>query len=452
MSYPDHARAIWRLGLPLVGGHLAQFAVGLTDTVMLGWYSVEALAAVVLGSGFFFVLFIFGSGFAIAVMPMVASADAAGDEVGLRRVTRMGLWLSVGFAFLALPLFWFSGALLLGLGQTPALAEVAQGYLRIAWLGLLPALLVMVLKSYLAALERTRVVFWVTVIGAVANGLANYALIFGNWGAPELGVTGAAIASIVVHAVSMAGVVLYAVLVLPEHEIFRRLWRPDWVELGRVFRLGVPIGITNLAEVGLFAASSIMVGWLGAVPLAAHGIALNLASVAFMVHLGLSNAATVRAGNAIGRRDAEHMARGARAIMAMSLLVALATVAVFVAVPEVLVGLFIAPDEPARAAILATGAAFMIVAALFQVVDGAQVMALGLLRGALDTRVPMVIAAISYWGLGVPSSYVLGFVFGLEGVGVWLGMVVGLSFAGVLLMWRFWGPTLRSLRARFGAH
>ncbi|WP_242654825.1 MATE family efflux transporter [Shimia aestuarii] len=449
MAYSDHWRSLMRLGIPLIGGHVAQFSIGLTDTVMLGWYSVEALASVVLGGTFFFVIFLFGSGFAIAVMPLVAEADASGDEVTLRRVTRMGLWLSVLFGMAFLPLFIWSGGILEALGQDPEVAQLAQMYLRIAGLGLLPALLVMVLKSYLAALERTRVVFWVTVAAVPANALVNYLLIFGNWGFPELGVEGAAIASLVTQAVSLAGVVVYCALTMSQHDLFRRVWRPDWEAFGRVFRLGVPIGLTNLSEVGLFAASSLMMGWLGTVQLAAHGIALQLASLAFMVHLGLSSAATVRVGNAMGRKDAEHMARGARVAVGASLITSLVTVTLFLTIPEFLLSLFLDPNEPQREAILAAGVVLLYVAALFQVMDGMQVMALGLLRGVQDTRGPMIIAAISYWVIGVPSGYALGFALSLGGVGVWSGLVIGLTFASALLMWRFWGPCLRRLRQRF---
>lgn len=449
MSARGHLAAILTLGLPLIGGHVAQFAIHLTDTIMLGWYSVEALAAVVLGSSFFFVLFILESGFAIAVMPLVAEAAAEGDETALRRVTRMGMWLSVIAAFVTLPMFWFSGPILRGLGQEAHLAEGAQTYLRIAGAGLIPALLVMVLKSYLAALERTRVVFWATVGAAVANAGINYVLIFGRFGLPEMGLAGAAVASLCVQVISLAWIGVYAARALPEHDLFARLWRPDWDAFAHVFRLGAPIGITNLAEVGLFAASSVMMGWLGTVALAAHGIALQLASVAFMVHLGLSNAATVRAGNAIGRRDADHLARGAWVVIAVSMSVAVLAIAIFVMFPELLLGLFIAPDEPDRAVILATGVALLTMAALFQGVDALQVMALGLLRGVKDSRAPMIIATISYWGIGAPCAYVFGFVLGWGGQGVWFGLVVGLSVAALLLMLRFWRGKLPALRAQF---
>ena len=192
MSYPSHARAVTTLGLPLVGGHLAQIAIGVTDTFMLGWYGVDALAAVTLASSYFFVLFLMGAGFAFAVMPMVATFDAEDDEISIRRVTRMGLWLSLAYAVVIMPFMIWSEALLLLMGQTETVAADAQNYLRIAGYGMFPWLVALVVKSYLAALERTQVVFWIAVLATLCNGLINYALIFGNWGAPELGIAGAA--------------------------------------------------------------------------------------------------------------------------------------------------------------------------------------------------------------------------------------------------------------------
>jgi MATE family multidrug resistance protein len=448
MSYKNHTKAILTLGLPLIGGHLGQIAIGVTDTVMLGWFSVEALAAVTLASSYFFVLFIFGSGFAFAVMPMVAAFVAEEDETSIRRATRMGLWLSMGFGILALPALIWSEPILRLLGQGDDIAAEAARYLRVAGWGIIPALLVMVLKSYLAALERTQIVLWITLFSAVVNALANYALIFGNWGAPALGVVGAATASVVTQLVSLAGVLLYIIFIVPQHQLFVRLWRADIHMLGQVFRLGLPIGLTTLSEVGLFAASAVMMGWLGTIPLAAHGIALQLTSITFMVHLGLSNVATIRAGNAFGRRDVAHMARGAAVVTVMSIVISALTIVAFIGFPEPLIDLFMQINEPARLEILAIGAGLLAMAALFQLVDGAQVIALGLLRGMQDTKVPMWMAAFSYWAVGVPCSYLLGFTLGFDGVGVWAGLVIGLSVASVMLNTRFWGVALRRLGNR----
>lgn len=447
LSYPAHAKAAAILGLPLIGGHIGQTAIGVTDTVMLGWYGVEALAAGTLAMSYFFVFFLMGSGFAWAVMPLVASAAAENDEVAIRRAARMGVWLSAVFCVLIMPLLWWSYPILIVLGQDPDIAQDAATYLRLAGWGLFPALGVMVLKSFLAALERTQIVFWITLLAALANGLANYAFIFGNWGAPEMGILGAALASLLTQLVMLIGVVIYVLRVLPQHQLFVRMWKPDGDMMARVFKLGLPIGLTSLSEVGLFTASALMMGWLGAVPLAAHGIALNLASITFMVHLGLANVATIRGGNAYGRRDVDDMKRGARVVIVMSLAMALATVVIFIAFPEPLIDLFISADEPERDRIVEIGVVLLALAALFQLVDGAQAVALGLLRGVQDTAIPAVLAAFSYWGVGIPASYVLGFVLGWGGVGIWLGLVVGLACAGVFLMARFWMGSVPRLAA-----
>ena len=447
MSYFQHARAVLVLGLPLIGSHIAQFAISLTDAIMLGWYDVQALAAQVLGGMVFFVLFLMGSGFAWAVMPMVAEAEAAGNTTQVRRFTRMAMWISLLFSAAVMPLMIFSEHLLHVLGQPPHIAALAADYLVIAGWGIIPALLVMVLKSYLAALERTRVVLWVTLSAVAVNAVVNYALIFGHWGMPELGIRGAAIASVAVQLVSGLLLGLYAAWSTAEHQLFIRFWRPDWEAFGQVFRLGWPIGVTSLAEVGLFAAASTMMGWLGALPLAAHGIALQIASLTFMVHLGLSNVATVRAGRAVGRGDLVDLKRGGQVVVALSLVVAALTVVAFLTIPEWMMGLFLSPEEPDRVAVIALGVPLLAAAALFQLADAAQVMALGLLRGVKDTQVPMIIAAVSYWGIGMPVSYVLGFVLDWQGPGVWLGLAVGLACAGVFMTVRFWGFAVKRVAA-----
>lgn len=445
MSYGGHVRALSILGLPLIGGHIAQFAIGLTDTVMLGWYGVAELAAVTLAQSFFFVWFILGAGFAFAVMPMVASAAARDDHRRIRRSTRMGLWLSVVYGALSMPLMWYSEAILLAAGQEPQVAADAGTYLRIAGWGIFPALLVMVLKSYLAGLERTQVVLWITVMAAVVNAVVNYVLIFGHLGLPEMGLQGAALASLATQSVSLLAVVGYALWRLPEHDLLRNLQRPDWEMMREIVRHGLPIGLTTLCEVSLFSASALMMGWLGTVPLAAHGIAVSVAGLTFMAHLGLSNAATIRVGNALGRSDKVHMVRGALVVTMASLLIAMATVLVFFLAPEPLILLFLDPDDPQKPEILAIGVTLLAMAGLFQLMDGMQAIALGLLRGLLDTGVPMVMAVLSYWAVGVPTSYILGFRFEMGGVGVWIGLILGLSTAGVLLLLRFWVHALKHM-------
>ena len=440
MTKTTHVRETLALGLPLAGSSLAQMALHVTDTVMLGWYGVVPLAAVVLGASSFFIVFVLGSGFAKAVMPMVAAALGRGDETQVRRDTRMGLWLSIAYGVAVLPVFWWSGPILLALGQDPEVSGIAQDYMRIVGFGMVAALCVTVLQSYLSALGRTQVVLWVTLAAVGLNIAVNWALIFGNWGFPELGARGAAVATISTQVLALVVLGLYAAYLpsLRRFHLFQRFWRPDWQAMRQVWRLGVPIGLTGLAEGGLFQASALMMGWIGTVELAAHGIALEVAALSFMLHVGLSSAATIRIARFDGQGARGALRQAAVVAVAMSLAVALVSVAVFVTFPEPIIALFLDLSKPESAAIIAYGSVLLLVAALFQLADGLQVMALGLLRGVQDTRVPLVLAAVSYWLIGIPCSYVLAFPMGYGGVGLWLGLVVGLFCAAASLMWRFW--------------
>ncbi|MDE0694888.1 MAG: MATE family efflux transporter [Boseongicola sp.] len=440
------ARALIRLGLPIVVSQLAQMAIVTTDTVMIGWYDVPSLAALSLSGGIWFIIFILGSGFAWAVMPIVASAIALNDMREVRRATRMAMWLSGLYGIAVTPLFLFFEPIFLAIGQDAQVAHLSGQYM--IWLGLAtaPALLVTTLRSYLSALERPNVFLAVILFTGLLNVVLNYALIFGNLGAPELGIAGAGIASLIGNLASFVLLAHFSARVRPDYALFRNIHRPDRMFLGRVFRLGLPIGLTNFAETGLFAAATLMMGWVGTVALAAHGVALQVASLTFMMHLGLSQAITVRAGRAWGMGDWALLKVSGQAAMILSLAASVTTIVLFLTLPEFLIGLFVDPLDPERPAILAVGASLLAVAALFQFVDSGQVMALGMLRGVQDTRVPMIIAVVSYWLVGLPVSYFFGFALRLEGVGIWLGLTVGLACACIAMQFRFWTRYVGSAR------
>jgi len=427
------------LGLPIIGSHVAQMLVHLTDTIMVGWYGVAELAAIVLATSVFFVFFIVGSGFAMAVMPMAASAAASDDHVQVRRVVRMGLWISAIYSLALMPLLWNFKALLILIGQDADIAQLAQDYMRIAQWGMFPAMLIMVLKSFLSALERPAWVLWATIIGAIGNILVNYALIFGNWGAPEMGIRGAAVASILTEILTFLVIAVYAQMHrdFQGYQVFTRIWRSDRLALKEVFRIGWPIGMTMLAEVGLFSFSAVMMGWIGTRELATHGIAIQIASISFMVYLGLANVGTIRAGRALGRHDKLGIWRAAITVAALQLGTAAVIIVVFLTMPRQLISLFLDPTSPDYAAIIAYGTGLLVLAALFQIVDGLQVVALSVLRGLKDTQIPMICAVVSYWIIGVPIGWLLGFPAGFGGYGIWAGLVIGLLMASITLLWRF---------------
>ncbi|WP_226553021.1 MATE family efflux transporter [Celeribacter naphthalenivorans] len=446
-TYLEHAKKILVLGLPLAGSQIAQFAVHMTDVIMMGWYGLDELAALVLASGSWFILFILLAGFAFAVMPLVATASGQGDSTTVRRATRMAIWLSVLAAVLIYPIFGFSDDILMALGQQPHIAAQARPYLAIAGIEMIPALIVAVFRSYFSALERTRVVLFAVIGAVILNAGLNYMFIFGNLGAPELGVMGSAIASLIVNFAMLVVLAIYAAKATPENDLFRNPFKPDWAMFATVFKMGVPIGITSLSEVGLFNAAALMMGWIGTATLAAHGIVLQLTAIAFMTQIGLSQAGTIRVGNAMGRGDEADMRKGALVVVVLSLIMAALSAALFLLLPDLLIGLFIAPDEPARDEVLAIGGVLIFFAAAMQFSDGGQVVALSLLRGLHDTAVPMWLAAISYWLLGMPAGYIFGFVLGWGAEGVWMGFLFGLTAAWVMMSYRFWAQKARLSQA-----
>ncbi len=447
-TYAPEVRATLWLGLPLAGSLVAQVALGATDTLMMGWYGIEELAALTVASSFFFVLFLMVSGFAWAAMPLIAHAAERRDDREVRRVTRMAMWVVTVFAAFCIVPLWYSEPILLDAGQKPEVARLGQDYLRIACWGIFPQVWIMVIKSYLSALERTGIVLWAQVAALLPNVAINYVLIFGHFGAPEMGVQGAAIATVFVGLLALVVLFIYALRAFPEHTLLRNIWRSDWEKFATVFRLGWPVAITAVSEAGLFGASALLMGVVGTVELAAHGIALQLASLTFVLHLGVSQAATVRAGRAVGRGSIEDLHRAGRVSVVLSICMAFCTIILFLGLPEPLMRLFLNPSEPQFDAVLAMGIFLLAMAALFQLVDGAQVIALGLLRGVQDTAVPMYLAAFSYWVVGLPTAWLLGITLEFGAVGVWLGLTVGLGCAAALLMWRFWwrvGVTLPEL-------
>jgi len=439
LPWRDHFRATLVLGLPIIGSLLAQMAIGLTDTIMVGWYGVTELAAMVLASSMFFIFFIVGSGFAMAVMPVVASAAGEEDHRQVRRVTRMGIWISLIYCTAAMPVLWNFKALMLLIGQKPEIAAIGQDYMRVAQWGMFPAMLVMAVKSFLSGIERPGWVLWATIVGGLANAVMNYALIFGHWGAPEMGVRGAAVASVTTATLTFLVLAVYSGRArgVRDYEIFVRIWRSDWPALFELFRLGWPIGATMLAEVGLFSASAVMMGWIGTRELATHGIAIQIASISFMIYLGLANVATIRVGRALGRRDPGGIWRAGATSAGLQLGFAALAAGLFLLKPAFLIGLFLNTENPDSAGIIAYGTGLLAVAAVFQVVDGMQAVVLGVLRGLKDTRVPMICAVFSYWIVGMPVGYVLGFKLGFGGYGIWAGLVTGLALAAVTLLWRY---------------
>lgn len=428
------------LGAPLIGAQIAQLAINTTDVLIIGHLGTVELAAIVLASQYFFTVFILGTGFSTAAIPMATHALARGDERGVRRSIRMGLWASLAYALAAIPVFLFSEPILLLLGQKPEVASHAASYLHIAGFGIIPALMFMVLRAFLSALKRASIILYVTIAVLALNALFAYTFVLGHFGMPAFGMKAAAFVAVSVNLFGFTAAVLYIgrVPTLAAYGLFTRFWRADWPALGEVVRLGIPVGLMMLAEVSLFTVASLMMGWIGTLELAAHGIALQFASMSFMVPLGLSQAATVRVGLAAGAGERDNVLRAGGAAILLATLFALASCLLFIVERESLARLFIDPASSNAAALVATAGPFIIVAGAFQLFDGLQAIGAGLARGLKDSTVPMVLAIVSYWGIGFTGAYLLSFPLGFGGIGIWYGFMLGLGAAAILINGRFY--------------
>lgn len=439
-------RATFLLAWPLVVAQVAQNALFTTDVIMMGWLGPEYLAAGTLATSFFTPFLLLGGGIVSAVAPLAAQALGSRQIKNVRRTVRQGFWAAIVVAVALFPLIWQIRPILLWTGQDPALARMAEEYMQIAVLVLFPGLGLFVIRSFLSAIGSTQVILYVTLAGVLVNAIANYALIFGNFGFPALELRGAAIATVMTNALMFGLLLAYAL----RHKKYRRFhilvrfWKPDWLRFREIFRIGTPIGLTLMAEVGMFAVAAILMGWHGTDALAAHAVALQCASFAFMVPLGLSMAATVRVGLAFGAGSDRGIALAGWTALAIGVGFMVVTCLLFLTVPQVFTRLFLDPTDPGNLATLAMATTFLGIAGLFQIVDGAQVVAVHVLRGLNDTKIPMVIALTGYWGIGMPVAWYLGSPDRLAGVGIWLGLAAGLSVCAIVLTARF------AMRGRLG--
>lgn len=438
-SWQLHVRETMTLGLPMIGAQLAQMLINTTDIIMLGWLGTVELAAGVLATQAFFIVFIFGTGLALAAMPLAAQAAGKGDHAGVRRATRMGCWVSILYGGVVMLPLWYLEPALLWLGQDEEVAAFAGDYIVVALFAMIPALLGAALRSFYSAVQRAQLLLVATIAGTLINVVLNYAFIFGNLGAPALGIAGAAVASLGTSCLIFLILFCFPMVAsgFEKYELYVRIWRPDWPVFFDILRLGWPIGVAIVAEVGLFIAASVFMGWIGTVQLAAHGIALQLASLTFMVPLGLSNVATVRVGHAFGKVNLDQARRASTVVFLLSALFGLAAAFVFWAFPEPLINLFLDQSNADADAVALYGVSLLLIAAAFQLFDGLQAIATGVLRGLSDTKIPMILAVASYWGMGLSTAYILGFVLDFGGLGIWVGLAVGLAAATLLLGLRY---------------
>lgn len=438
-SWATEFRSTFALAWPLVIAQLAQNLLHTTDVILLGWLGSEYLAAGTLATTFIMPFLVGGVGVIGAVAPLVAQARGSRDIKAVRRVVRQGCWAAIVLATLLVPLVLQIKPIYQALGQDPKATEMANQFIQIAAWSLFPAFGIISFRSLMSAYDATRAILVITVLGVLVNAVTAYVLIFGHFGFPRLELRGAAIATTLTNVVMLIAMVLYVTRhpKLKRFHVLVRFWKPDWPRFREVFRIGTPIGLTVVAEVGMFTAAALLMGRLGTDEVAAHAIALQCASIAFMVPLGLGVAATVRVGMAYGRGDAEGIRKAGWTSFAMGTAFMTLSCISFLTLGPHIVTVFLDPHVAANANSLTLAASFLIVAGVFQLVDGAQVVAAHSLRGLSDTKVPMLLAIVGYWMVGLPVAYFLGFVADWKGVGIWIGLAAGLAFVAVVLVTRF---------------
>lgn len=438
LTFGQEMSATLRLAMPLAAAAVAQMGMGLTDTILLGSLGRDALAAGGLGAGLFFTTTAIMQAAMTGVGVLVAHARGGGAYEQVSPIFRAGTVLALFASVPVMLLLAFLEPLLLLIGEPSQLAHDVGQYERILLLAVPASLLLGTQRTYLAAIDRPHVVMAVTIAAVALNGVLNYGLLHGAWGFPNMGYLGSATASTIALWVMACA----TALVIRSQRTMRTylfIGKVDWTIVRDLFQMGWPIAATVAVELALFAASGLMMGVLGNTALAAHQVAIAIASTTFMVPFAVSQAVNVRVGFHLGAGSPHAAQRAGFVAFVLGIGFMILAAAVFLALPRPLALLFnLDPLNPADADVIALVIKLLAVGAVFQVFDGAQVIAAGTLRGYKDTRVPMVMAAFSYWGIGFPVAWALAFALDAGPSSIWWGLAVGLMAATALLGARFW--------------
>ena len=433
--------ATLRLSWPLAAANLLQMLTYAIDVIFIARLGEDQLAASALAIALFGLVLWALSGLTGAVAPVAAAelGERAPALRPVRRSVRMALWLAVFSGVAGIGICLLLGPLMHVTGQQAQITALAIEYNSLLVLSLIPMLFNNVLRSFVSTLDRPIFATAITAGGIFVNALANYAFIFGNLGAPELGLQGAAVATILTTLTTLAAYVVAIRLdpKLHRYRVFGRWWSPDWPRLLHIVRIGTPIALTITAEAGIFGAAAFLMGNIGASQLAAHTVALQIAALAFQVPFGVGQAATIRVGYFYGARDPDGMKRAGWTAIVVGTGFMAFTALLMIVIPKPLIAIYVDPWDPKNAVLVGFALQYIIIAAAFQLFDGMQAVAAGALRGLQDTRIPMWIAAFAYWVPGIGTALALGFYTPLEGVGVWIGLATGLTVAAALLGWRW---------------
>jgi MATE family multidrug resistance protein len=434
------------LAWPMALTQLGQIAMMTTDLALIGRLGDAAIAAVGLAHLILFVGFVLGMGPVSAVAPLAAQAFGARQPRMVRRSLRVGLWAAVMIGVPVNVVQLWGEDILMAAGQSSQASMLAARYLAgLAW-SMIPAWCFIALRNFMGAINRPEPALWITLAAIPVNGLLAYSLIHGALGLPRLDLLGAGLATTVVNLAMCAGAIGICLTCRPfkKYRVLGGFWRTDGELMRKLLGIGFPISGALMLEWGLFSSAALLMGWIGTTALAAHQIALQVATILFMVPFGISLAATVRVGHAVGRKDPAAIRRAGLSAIALGGVLMAAMTVLVVAFRHDIPRLFLGGDVTAETAALGLAATLLLVGASFFVTDGVQGIAAGALRGLNDTRMPMVFAAISFWLIGFTSAYQLGLRTALGAVGIWIAFSIAVGTFAALLVWRFHKLTLEA--------
>lgn len=433
-SYKYHIKHTVKLAYPVVIGQLGHIMMQVVDSVMVGKVGAAPLAASSLAGGLFFLIMVLGLGVSFAISPLVAMAHGANktDECGL--ILRQGVIVNVILSFLLTIIMYFGADLIDYLGQPEDVTLLTISYLRILSYSILPFMMFQTFRQFSEGLTIMRPAMIIAIVANLVNVFVNWLLIFGNWGFPELGLDGAgwaSFASRVFMALLMILFVLHSSR-LKEYDPRIHLRDINISVIKKILNIGLPSGFQYFFEVGAFSMAAVIIGWIGTDDLAAHQVAINLASITYMVALGISAASSIRVGNSVGKKNNIEVRKAGFSAFLLVAAFESVTGVIFILLRDFFPVLYI--DD---SSVISIASLLLIVAAIFQISDGLQAVGLGVLRGMADVKVPTAATFFAYWIVGLPTGYFLAFQFELGAVGVWIGLLIGLTVSAIILVSRF---------------
>lgn len=434
MTIRQHIKTNWHLAYPVMLSQLGHVMMGVTDSIMVGHIGSTSLAAVSLSNVIFNVLMLFGIGVSYAITPLVAAADGLRSDHDIVQTVRHGLVINLVNGFILIIAVTLGKNLLYKIDQPEEVVVLAIPYLSIITYSILPILVFQTYRQFAEGLSYTRIAMIVMIVSNVVNIVLNYVLIYGHAGFPAMGLNGSAWATLLSR-VFMALFMLAYIFYSPKFKIFSGLFafgKYSAALFKKMLNIGIPAGMQFIFEVLAFDMSAVMMGWLGTQALAAHQIAINMATISYMMTSGLAAAATIRVGYFFGQRDITNLRSSAYSLLGMALTFMSVWALVFIFGKNLLPSFYVSDPE-----VIAIAVPLLVIAGLFQLSDGVQVVCAGALRGLQDVKIPSLFIFISYWVIGLPLGYWLGFVMDFKASGIWLGLLIGLTLTATAMFFRF---------------